>query len=390
MDRNVRIVLTGGGSGGHVYPALAIGEIAGERFPGAKLLFIGTPRGAESTIVPMRGIPMAHIPMESFRKDILHLALFGGVLLRAAARACGIMKKFDPDLVISSGGYCSGPVLLAGALLKKGGKRPGIFIHEQNVVAGLANRLGGRLADRIGTTFEESGRFFPARKVTHVGYPIRAPIASMGRADARRSLGIDEGAFVVFAFGGSAGSRTINRAVAGALPPLLAREDLHVIHAVGRYRGSDYDPEKDTASRVEKLGLGPPALKRYHRLLYTEEIGKYYAASDVVVSRCGSGTLFELKRAVKAAVLVPKMDSAGGHQLHNALAFEREGAGIVLKEKPGAGDGVMMVEGSELAARILDLKDGPDALRDMERRLRSSPLPDTRALVGNILEELLA
>ena len=333
---------------------------------------------------------MAHISMESFRKGILSLALFGGVLLRATAQARGIMKRFDPDLVIASGGYSSGPVVLGAALLRKRGKRPGIFIHEQNVIAGLANRLGGKVADRIGTTFAESGKYFPARKVTHVGYPVRAQIDAMGRAEARRALGIDEGAFVVFAFGGSAGSRTINRAVAGALPPLLLRPDIHVIHAVGRYRGSDYDPEKDTALRVGKLGLDPEALGRYHRLLYTEEMGKHYAASDVVVCRCGSGTLFELRRAFKAAVLIPKMDSAGGHQLHNAMAFEREGTGLVLRERPEEGSGVMAVEGSELAATILGLKDRPRALGEIEARLRASPLPDTRALVGNILGELLS
>lgn len=384
-------MLTGGGSGGHVYPALAIGEIAAERFPDARFLFVGTRRGAESGIVPSRGMDIAFISIESFRKSIVATALFGAVLLRASVQARGIVARFMPDLVIASGGYASAPVLMAAAArraLRRG--RPRIFVHEQNVIAGLANRLGGRLADRVGTTFPDSNRYFPRRRVTCVGYPLRGQITAGGRREARRTLGIEERAFVVFAFGGSAGSRTINRAVVDALPMLLAHDDVCVIHAVGRYRGADYDPVRDTQERLDEALLDPARLGRYRRLDYTEAIGTYYSAADVVVSRCGSGTLFELRKAKKPSVLLPKMGSAGEHQLHNALAVERQGLALVIRESQDPDDarGVMKVEGRELAEKILDLKTRPEKLKAIHESLDRDSLPDSSRLIGDILEEL--
>jgi UDP-N-acetylglucosamine--N-acetylmuramyl-(pentapeptide) pyrophosphoryl-undecaprenol N-acetylglucosamine transferase len=374
-----------------VYPALAIGEIAAGRFPGARFLFVGTRRGAESGIVPSRGMDIAYISIESFRRSAASAALFGAVLARASVQARRILARFDPDLVIASGGYAGAPVLIAAAARRTlGGGRPKIFVHEQNVVAGLANRLGGRLADRVGTTFPESNRYFPGRKASCVGYPLRAQIAAGGRDEARRRLGIDAGAFVVFAFGGSSGSRTINRAVVDALPVLLAHEDVRVIHAVGRYRGADYDPAGDTQARLDRTPLDAGRLGRYSRLDYTEEIGTYYGAADVVVSRCGSGTLFELRKAKKPSVLLPKMGSAGEHQLHNALAVERRGLALVIRERrdPDEAGGVMKVEGRELAEKILDLKTRPEKIRAMVESSERDPIPDSARLIGDILEEL--
>jgi UDP-N-acetylglucosamine--N-acetylmuramyl-(pentapeptide) pyrophosphoryl-undecaprenol N-acetylglucosamine transferase len=392
MRRALNIVLAGGGSGGHVYPALAIGEIARERFPEARFLFIGTRRGAEATIVPARGIEIAYISIESFRKSAVSMGLFGAALLRAAWQARRIMNSFRPDLVIASGGYASAPVVLAAALPRKpGAGRPKIFVHEQNVVAGLANRLAGRFADRVGTTFAESGRYFPARRTLHVGYPLRSQITAGGREEARRVLGIDGRAFVVFAFGGSAGSRTINRAVADGLDLLLEEKDLHVIHAVGRYRGADYDPKKDTQDRLDRRAPGADLLARYHPLEYTETIGTTYSAADLVVCRCGSGTLFELRRAMKPSILVPKLGSAGEHQLANALSMEREGFAVVLRESRDEEDarGVMKVDGALLAGKILEIKRDPRRLEEMHRRLTESGAPDSRTAIGDALESLV-
>ena len=394
MGDHPRIVLTGGGSGGHVYPAVAIAETAKQKFPGARLLYVGTRRGAESKVAPARGIDIAYISIESFRNSILSLALFGGRLIGSVLQARSILARFKPDLLIATGGYSSAPVLLAAAMLRRtgGGGRPKILIHEQNVVAGLANRLGGKFADRIATTFPGSNRYFPAGKVVHTGYPLRAEIAAMGREEARERLGLDPEAYVVFAFGGSAGARTINRAIVDALEALLARGDVHVIHAIGRYRGSDYDPEQDTRQRLEACGLPAALLQRYHQLVYTDEIETYYSAADVVVSRCGSGTLFELKKAGRPAILIPKMGSAGEHQLHNALAVQEEGTALVIREDQDRDNekGVMKVEGRELAEKLLMLKDNPEKREAMAKLLaEESRRMDTSKKISEILEELL-
>jgi len=225
----------------------------------------------------------------------------------------------------------------------------------------------------------------------HVGYPVRNQVSSISRGEARAGLGIGEKAFVVFAFGGSAGSRTVNRAVVDALETLLADDRACVIHATGRYRGSDYDPKTDTAVRIEKKKLRSGQMERYHLLDYTEEIGKYYSACDVAVSRCGSGTLFELKKAGIPAVLLPKIGSAQEHQLHNALAMEEEGSALVLKERQDEEEerGVMKVEGSELARKILDLKKHPGQLERMSRMMKGPGRPDTSEMIGSVLAEMM-
>ena len=353
---------------------------------------MGTRRGAESRVAPSRGIDIAYISIESFRKNIPAMALFGGRLIGSVLQARSILARFKPDLLIATGGYSSAPVLLAAAIMRRTGGGPKILIHEQNVVAGLANRLGGKFADRIATTFPGSDRWFPAGRVVHTGYPLRAQIAAMGREEARRRLGLDPGAYVVFAFGGSAGARTINRAIVDALEKLLARGDVQVIHAVGRYRGSDYDPVEDTRQRLEARGLPAALLERYHQLVYTEEIETYYSAADIVVSRCGSGTLFELKKAGRPAILIPKMGSAGEHQLHNALAVQEEGTAIVIREQQDKEDekGVMKVEGGELAQKLLLLKDSPERREAMAALLAEESMRmDTSEKIGGIIEELL-
>ena len=152
------------------------------------------------------------------------------------------------------------------------------------------------------------------------------------------------------------------------------------------------DPAGDTQERLDKTPLDADRLGRYRRLEYTEEIGTYYSAADVVVSRCGSGTLFELRKAKKPSVLLPKMGSAGEHQLHNALAVESRGLALVIRERqdPDHARGVMKVEGPELAERILDLKTRPEKLQAMLESLERDSIPDSAGLIGDILEELVA
>jgi len=388
VKRAIKVIITGGGSGGHVYPALAIGEIIKEKYGEVEFLFVGTPRGAESKIVPSLGIPFKTIEIESFRRKATGISGFAISLGRSITKAHRIIKQFKPDLLISTGGYVSLPVLFAGRFIRKFGDKPRIFIHEQNVVAGLANRAGGKIADIVGVTFLESKRYFPGKKVVLVGYPLRKRIKPLNKIEARQNLGIPEDAFLVFAFGGSSGSRTINRSIVEALPAILEKDNIHVIHAVGHYRSPEYDPVKDTDLHMEKFFLKSEVLLRYHRILYAENIDLYYSASDIVVCRAGSGTLFELKKMQKPAILIPKMDSVNNHQYKNAISFEKDGGGIVLKEEKGE-DGIMKVDGKKLSEKILFLFEHPEKISEMEKNLAQNPPPDTSKIIGEILEKIL-
>jgi UDP-N-acetylglucosamine--N-acetylmuramyl-(pentapeptide) pyrophosphoryl-undecaprenol N-acetylglucosamine transferase len=190
-----------------------------------------------------------------------------------------------------------------------------IFIHEQNFAPGRWNRLVGRWVDRVWVSLEGSENFFPGCRVELTGYPIRRQIAPLDKAAARARLGLPAGARVVFVFGGSQGARTINRALVEALPALLADPAVEVFHGTGVSNSKLYAAVEDTAARVAALGLSEETLRRYHPKDFFHEIQYCYAAADLVVCRAGAGTLNEICRCRRPALVIPKSNLAGEHQV---------------------------------------------------------------------------
>jgi UDP-N-acetylglucosamine--N-acetylmuramyl-(pentapeptide) pyrophosphoryl-undecaprenol N-acetylglucosamine transferase len=227
-------------------------------------------------------------------------------------------------------------------------------------------------------------------RVVHTGYPVRAGIGRGDRLEARRSLGIPPGAFTVLAFGGSGGARSLNRGLVDALPSLLSRGEVHVVHGTGRHVSDEYDPLGDTAARVDALGLDADALGRYHRLEYIDDMSGAYAAADLVVCRAGAGTLSEVRAAALPAVLVPKIGLPHEHQLANARDLEQAGCAWLVREEPVAGrPGRMGLPAGALASRLLALVDAPEEMRRMRERLGARPVPATEVLIGGIMEDLV-
>jgi UDP-N-acetylglucosamine--N-acetylmuramyl-(pentapeptide) pyrophosphoryl-undecaprenol N-acetylglucosamine transferase len=386
-DGILRMVLAGGGTGGHVYPAIAMSEIARGRFGSVELLFIGVRGRAEEHVVPAAGIPIRYVSSRGLTGGIARLPAFGLSLARGTTQALSAIRGFDPHVVLATGGFSAAPTVLASALSRAVRRRPRILVHEQNAIPGRANALAGRFADVVLTTFESSCRFFSAAKVVHAGYPVRRPIGEVDREAARRALDLPGGAFVILAFGGSGGARSLNRAVAGALPDLLARTHVHVIHGTGRYFGSDYDPAGETARIVAGHGLETEMLDRYHPCGYIENMAEAYAASDLVICRAGAGTLFEIRRAELPAVLVPKRGLPHEHQLANARDFADGGAALLVEELAGQdGD---HVPAEVLSRRVGSLIDDPTALGEIRRALLRRPIPDTDRVVGDVLASLV-
>ena len=384
----MRIVFTGGGTGGHVYPNIAIYEILKAAHPDASFLYIGTRKGAEARIVtampqpldfvsvPSRGLP----PKVRSLNTLLALA----AILFGAVKSFFILRRFRPDVVVGSGGYVAAPVMIAASLLKLK-----VFIHEQNAVPGRLNRMISRFATRIGVSFASTARFFPSEKVTVTGYPLRRAITDPGAENIRRKLGIPEANRVLFVFGGSGGARTINQAMVELIPMLLAQDDLTVILSTGRGYSREYKAYDDTIRGLQRVGCPIEVPGRLIIREYFDAIDEIYAIADLVVCRAGAGTIKEITTVGLPSVVIPKTDLPGDHQILNAIEVEKSGGCRVVYEvvNPAAGRRELQVPEVTLFQRITELIHDTAALQSMRNALNAS---DPRESNQKILAEIEA
>ena len=378
MKAGTRILLTGGGTAGHVNPALAIG--AALAAPGSETLFVGVRGRAEEQVVPREGIPIRFVRASGFpgSRPSPALARFVVDLAVGTVQAAGILLRFRPDVIVGTGGFASAPVIFAATFLRKLRLlRARVFVHEQNAVPGKLNRLVGRFAEKVFVTFPETLSLFPGNGAV-TGYPLRTRIGHVDAAEARSRLdfSIPEGRAVVLVFGGSQGSRSLNRGLVDALGDLLPHADrLFVVHGTGLFKGGGYDAAADTEARLaaryseqERERIAAFYVSRS----YFHDIASVYAVSDLVVIRGGSGSLNEVARMGLPALVVPKANLPGDHQVANARALERAGGAEVLYEETVLRDGHLVEEldGALLARRVLALAGDRERLGEMSRRGR--------------------
>ena len=385
-----RYLLTGGGTGGHVYPAIAIADELRRREPEAQFLYVGVRGKAEETIVPKRGYELAYVRSRGWpgTRPSLALLMFALSLGLGVLKSIRILLRFKPDVVIATGGYVSAPIMLAWVLLKRLRLvHSKAFVHEQNLVPGRLNKLVGRLATRVGVSFEASLRYFP--NAEYLGYPVRTEIRELHRDEARAELGIPTDAKVLLAFGGSQGARTINRALVDALPHLLKDEKLWVLHGTGRMRSRGYDAAGDTRRRFEGLQLSPEMTKRYLPEEYLDPIEKYYAAADLVLCRAGAGALTEIATCGLPALIIPKANLPGDHQVLNAREMtSQHAAAMVYERTEKQAEGLIeVVHGQDLATQVLSLLDKPEVLSEFSERIRQFADADS---LGRIAEKVQA
>jgi len=371
-----RYILTGGGTAGHVYPALAIQEAVLEQEPEATFAYLGTRNGAEERIVPGWGIPLKALPVRGLpsRKNPVKVLAFLLRLLLSAGMAARTLLRFKPRAIIGTGGYASAPVFLAALILRPLGLWKGILaLHEQNIIPGRSNLWMSRGADFIGTSFPDTGRCFPKQKVYQTGYPIRKSVreasarAASGEQQAiRERLGIPPSSRVMLVFGGSSGARAINEVLLESLPGLLQLKDLHIVHATGYPQGG-YDPEEAYRQVRWDPEIAEAVRERYHRQPYLDPMAPYYGLADLVVGRSGAGSVWEMAAANVPGLLIPKAGLPGDHQVKNARFFERHGRARVLYESgapPGAGNGAGAVVDPDAFLRdalALLARNAPDA-----------------------------
>jgi UDP-N-acetylglucosamine--N-acetylmuramyl-(pentapeptide) pyrophosphoryl-undecaprenol N-acetylglucosamine transferase len=390
----MKYLLTGGGTGGHVYPALAIADEIRRRQPEARFLYVGLRDKLEAQVVPGRGYPIQFVRARAFPRTFSPWALarFAVALGLGTLKGMLILWRFRPRIIVGTGGYASAPILLAHGLLSKIGLSGArVFLYEPNAHPGLLNQAVGRLAQRIGVAFEQAGRWFDMRRVAVVGYPVRREFLEINRAQARRRLGIAPERKVVLAFGGSSGARAINQALVEALPLLRQCPDLLVLHVTGRYQGPDYDAVGDTERALGGLGLREEELASwYWRYAYLDNIHEAYAAADLVICRGGAGTLTEVSVCGVPALIVPLPTAAEDHQAVNARELERRGAARILYQEACWEKGRVFsrLDGGKLAGQVRELFAEEEQRKRMAKAARSLPVRDGLELILGEIEHL--
>ncbi|MDB0438348.1 undecaprenyldiphospho-muramoylpentapeptide beta-N-acetylglucosaminyltransferase [Clostridioides difficile] len=317
----MKVLLSGGGTGGHVYPAIAIANKIRDEHPDAEIMFVGTEKGIESEIVPKYGFELKTVTVQGFKRKID----FDNVkrvfkLFKGLEQSRKIVKKFKPDVVIGTGGYVSGPVLFNASM----GKIPAI-IHEQNSFPGVTNKILSKTVTKVLTSFEDSHKRFPEaaeEKLVFTGNPVRKEILLSRKNIARKNLGISEEKKMVLCYGGSGGSRKINDAMRLVIKNMV-NEDIAFIFATGK---SYYEEFMESISNIN--------LKPYQKVVpYLEDMANALAASDLVIGSAGAISLAEITALGKPSIIIPKAYTAENHQEYNAKSIEKQGAGIAILEK---------------------------------------------------------
>ena len=378
----------GGGTGGHVTPNLAILTEIRARHPDGSFLYVGSARGYETRVqesgVAFRAVPCA--PFCSPRRPLRFLRMTAHITLGIVG-AMWIILRFRPHVVIASGGYVSVPCVVAAWLLRRR-----IYVHEQNVHPGRANRALAHLATRVGVTFRETLGSFPKAKTTLAGYPVRRQIQEGSSKAARERFEIPEGRKVAFILGGSMGSRAINRGTVEALRTILKSEDIAVIHATGLSHLGEYQAWEDTLDRLNKAGIENRVPGRYVCKPFFKNIQDVYALADLVVARAGAGTIMELATVGKPSLLIPKSDVPGDHQLMNAVSLQKTGSAEVLFEERGEEEGrpITRVRGDALAKKIGDLIGADEDLDRMGRQAARVAVNDALQVHVDLVRGLAA
>jgi len=351
----MRLVVAAGGTGGHIYPALAVAEAALSRAAAEAILFVGARRGLEGTLVPAHGFDIRLLPLERVRGMGIVRGARGlaglGVSLPIAAH---ILREFRADAVLGLGGYASAPAMIAGAAL---GLRT--VLCEQNTIPGTTNRVLAKMADNVCVSYSMSSAYFPAWKVVLTGNPVRAEVAAVR---GRRASGRKE--FRLLVLGGSQGAQFLNTAVAGALADFVHRRpDVTVVHQSGEGRRAEAEAAYAGAPRVDVVE-------------YVEDMAGLLEQASLVVGRAGATTLAELSAVGVPALLVPFPFATDNHQLFNAREMERAGAAVVFEQASFNED--------RLVDELERLRKDRAALEAMERASASMCIKDAATRVLDV------
>ena len=358
-----KVMLAGGGTGGHLFPALAIADELKKRRAEVEIVFVGTKKGLESKMVPERGYRLLLLEVKGLKRSLdLQNLLFPYYVIKALRQAKDYMKSEKPDVVVGTGGYVSGPPL-------KAARKPGIpiLIQEQNSYPGITTRLLAKHAQKVFLAYEESKKYFKRQdNLEVIGNPVRSDFTQIDKVQARQVLKIDERKKVILILGGSQGAKAINDSLLQNLSQLGGQDWLEILWQTGP---KDFERVKNTLQDRKLPVTAVP---------FIQEMAAAYAVSDLVVSRAGALTLAEITICGKPAILIPYPFAAADHQRHNAEVLANAGAAEMILEKD--------IPQVNLVQRMLELVKDEKKLESMS--LQSKKLGKPEAL-DSIVTEIL-
>ncbi len=370
MDDELRVIISGGGTGGHIFPAVSIANSIKAKHPNARILFVGAEGRMEMQRVPAAGYEIKGLPIKGF--DRAHKLKNFGVLcklVKSLRMARAIIKDFRPQVAVGVGGYASGATLYECSKM-------GIpcLIQEQNSYAGVTNKLLARRVQKICVAYEGMQRFFPADKIIMTGNPVRQNVLStpMSIEEARKSFGLHPDRKTILFVGGSLGARTVNRSIMEHLD-LVAGTDVQIIWQTGKYYNNNI------AEFMQGKEL--PNLKIMD---FISDMGAAYKASDLVVSRAGASSISEFQLIGKPVILVPSPNVAEDHQTKNAMALVNKSAALCVKDVE-APDTLLKLaletvaddeklESLAMNVKRMGLRDAADVIADEVMKLKNPPL----------------
>lgn len=366
MDyKKLRVIISGGGTGGHIFPAVSIANRFMEVNPETEILFVGAEGKMEMEKVPAAGYRIVGLPIRGLQRRLSLKNLWNNIqvpflTLKSRAMANRLIREFKPDIAVGVGGFASAPMLMAASL-----KKVPCLIQEQNGFAGLTNKMLGKKVGKICVAYEGMEKFFPAEKIVMTGNPIRSSIreadAAM-RAEAISHYALDSSRRQLLIVGGSLGCGTLNRTMMKWIEDgMPGGEDVEVLWQCGKY----YENEVRTFMEGRDLPY-------IHWSAFIERMDLAYAAADLMISRSGASSISEICVAGKACIFVPSPNVAEDHQTHNAMALVRKDAALMVRDANAR---------EELMGQAMELIHDPERIAEIEKNAKAMALPDAAALI---------
>jgi len=354
-----RILIAAGGTGGHVYPAIAIADALKARQNNTKILFVGTKDHMEWQAVPKAGYKITDIWISGFQRQLtLKNLLFPLKLMYSLLQSVGILHRFKPQVVVSCGGYAAGPIGWVAGMINIP-----LVIQEQNSFPGVTNRLLGKFASVIFTAFKEADTYFPEGKTKLAGNPTRTSLTLSSREESLDMFGFSGDLKTILILGGSGGAQSINTAMQNNLDTLHHELGLQIIWQCGK---KYYDKLSEAIDESSYPNL------RLTDFLYN--MAAAYATADLVISRAGAGSCSELMLTGKPSILIPSPNVAGNHQMKNAQSMSKTGAAYLLKDEDAA---------SKLASSVSELIGNENKLKNMGEKARKLAKPDAALRIAH-------
>ena len=320
MKKDYRIIISGGGTGGHIFPALSIADAIKSKHPEAKILFVGADNRMEMQRVPEAGYDIIGLPIAGFdRKNLLKNIKVLWLIIKSQLKARKIIKDFAPQVAVGVGGYASGPTLKMAASMNIP-----TLIQEQNSYAGVTNKILSKKAKMICVAYDGMERFFPNEKIIFTGNPVRKSLIEMqsNRSEARKAMGLDENKKCVLIVGGSLGARSINEAILANIELITKHEEIEFVWQTGKLYFEEMQKRVKEAGSPKNLIVTD----------FVSNMANALSAADLVVSRAGAGSISEFALLGKAVILVPSPNVSEDHQTKNAMALVEKNAAIYIAD----------------------------------------------------------